>query len=97
MAYKITNYTKSKAKQLGVDVKPSKNKAKKIDVFKDGKKVASVGARGMNDYPTYMELEKKKKIEKGTANKRRRLYKIRHKKDKDIKGTAGYFADKLLW
>lgn len=97
MAYKITNYTKSKAKQLGVEVKPSKNKAKKIDVFKSGKKVASVGAKGMNDYPTYMELEKKNKVEKGTAKKRRRLYKIRHKKDKDIKGTAGYFADKLLW
>jgi hypothetical protein len=97
MAYKITNYTKSKAKQLGVEVKPSKNKTKKIDVFKLGKKVASVGAKGMNDYPTYMELEKKKKVEKGTANKRRRLYKIRHKKDKDVKGTAGFYADKLLW
>jgi hypothetical protein len=97
MAYKITNYTKSKAKQLGVEIKPSKNKTKKIDVFKAGKKVASVGAKGMNDYPTYMELEKKKKVEKGTANKRRRLYKIRHKKDKDVKGSAGYYADKLLW
>ena len=97
MAYKITNYTKSKAKQLWVEVKPSKNKTKKIDVFKSGKKVASVGAKGMNDYPTYMELEKKKKVEKGTANKRRRLYKIRHKKDKDVKGTAGFYADKLLW
>ena len=50
-----------------------------------------------NDYPTWMELEKKGKVEKGTANKRRRLYKIRHKKDKDRKGTPGYFADKLLW
>lgn len=97
MAYKITNYTKSKAKQLGVEVKPSKNKAKKIDVFKGGKKLASVGAKGMNDYPTYMDLEKKNKVEKGTAKKRRRLYKIRHKKDKDVKGSAGFFADKLLW
>jgi hypothetical protein len=97
MAYKITKYTKDKAKKLGVEVKPSQNKTKKIDVFKGGKKVASVGARGMNDYPTYMDLEKKGKAEKGTANKRRKLYKIRHRKDKDVKGSAGFFADKLLW
>ena len=97
MAYKITKYTKDKAKKLGVVVKPSQNKTKKIDVFKSGKKVASVGARGMNDYPTYMDLEKKGKVEKGTATKRRKLYKIRHRKDKDVKGSAGFFADKLLW
>jgi hypothetical protein len=97
MAYKITKYTKDKAKKLGVEVKPSQNKTKKIDVFKSGKKVASVGARGMNDYPTYMDLEKKGKVEKGTATKRRKLYKIRHRKDKDVKGSAGFFADKLLW
>ena len=78
-------------------MKPSRVKGKKIDVFKAGKKVASVGAIGYNDYPTWMELESKGKVEKGTANKRRRLYKIRHKKDKDVKGTAGFYADKLLW
>jgi len=78
-------------------VKPSRVKGKKIDVFKKGEKVASVGAIGYNDYPTWMELESKGKVPKGTANKRRRLYKIRHKKDKDQKGTAGFYADKLLW
>ena len=97
MAYRIKQYTKKRAKQLGVEVKPSRVKGKKIDVFKAGKKVASVGAIGYNDYPTWMELESKGKVEKGTANKRRRLYKIRHKKDKDVKGTAGFYADKLLW
>jgi hypothetical protein len=40
----ITTYTKKKAKDLNVTVKPSSNKKKKIDVFKDGKKVASIGA-----------------------------------------------------
>lgn len=40
MAYKITSYTKSKARKIGVEVKPSKIKGKKIDVFKGGKKVA---------------------------------------------------------
>ena len=92
MTYKITNYTKDKAKKLGVEVKVSKVKGKKLDVFKDGKKIASVGALGYSDYPTYI-----KDPGKDYADKRRTLYKIRHKKDKDVKGTKGYYADRLLW
>jgi hypothetical protein len=92
MTYKITNYTKDKAKKLGVEVKVSKVKGKKLDVFKDGKKIASVGALGYSDYPTYI-----KEKGKDYADKRRTLYKIRHKKDKDVKGTKGYYADRLLW
>jgi hypothetical protein len=42
MVYKITKYTYKKAKQLGVKVVPSKNKTKKIDVYKHEKRVASV-------------------------------------------------------
>ena len=97
MAYRITNYTKAQAKKLGVEVKPSKTKGKKIDVFKKGKKVASVGAIGYKDYPTYMNLEKRGYVEKGYAKKRRNLYRIRHKKDRNAKGSAGYYADRLLW
>lgn len=101
MTYSITKYTYNKAKQFGVSVKPSTNKTKKIDVYKKGKglrnentliKVASVGAAGMNDYPTYM---KKNGIQ--YAKTRRRLYKIRHNKDRKTKGTPGWYADKLLW
>ena len=92
MTYKITNYTKDQAKKLGVEVKVSKVKGKKLDVFKDGKKIASVGALGYSDYPTYI-----KDKGKDYADKRRTLYKIRHKKDKDVKGTKGYYADRLLW
>ena len=91
MTYKITNYTKDKAKKLGVEVKVSKVKGKKLDVFKDGKKIASVGALGYSDYPTYI-----KDKGKDYADKRRTLYKIRHKKDKDVKGTKGYYAYRLL-
>ena len=47
--YRIKPYTKRQAKKLGVTVKPSKLKGKKIDVFKNGKKVASVGAIGYDD------------------------------------------------
>ena len=92
MPYKITNYTLKKAKILGVKVLPSKNKTKKIDVFKNGEKIASIGAYGMNDYPTYINKKGLK-----FAKTRRRLYRIRHKKDRHIKGTNGWYADKLLW
>ena len=93
--YHITNYTKQKAKEYGVQVKHSTNPKKKIDVFKNGEKIASVGAFGMNDYPTYMLLERKGKVPPGYANERRRLYRIRHKNDR-TKG-AGKWADVLLW
>tara|TARA_B110000858_G_scaffold192910_1_gene244462 strand:+ start:196 stop:474 length:279 start_codon:yes stop_codon:yes gene_type:complete len=92
MPYKIKSYTKSQAKKLGVSVKPSKLKGKKIDVFKNGKKVASVGAIGYSDYPTYTQTKGKK-----YAEERRKLYKKRHQKDRSVRGSAGYYADKLLW
>jgi len=92
MPYTITKYTYRQAKKMGVTVKPSTNKTKKIDVIKQGKKIASVGAYGMNDYPTYMKLKGNK-----YAKTRRRLYKIRHEKDRKTKWTRGWLADKLLW
>jgi hypothetical protein len=97
MPYKITKYTINQAKKHSLTVKPSKVRGKKIDVFKNGEKVASVGAKGYGDYPTYMDLEKKGKKPKGYANKRRKLYKIRHQKDRNKKGTNSWYADKLLW
>lgn len=97
MAYKITTYSFKKARELGVVIKPSTNPLKKIDVYKEGKKIASIGARDMKDYPTYLELEKKGRYEKGYANKRRALYKQRHGKYRHVKGSNSYYADKLLW
>uniref|UniRef100_A0A6C0BBZ6 Uncharacterized protein n=1 Tax=viral metagenome TaxID=1070528 RepID=A0A6C0BBZ6_9ZZZZ len=92
MSYKITKYTLAQAKKIGVTVKPSTNKTKKIDVFKQGKKIASVGAAGMNDYPTFMKNQGIK-----FAKTRRRLYKMRHEKDRHIKWSRGWLADVLLW
>ena len=92
MSYQITRYTYNQAKKLGVTVKPSTNNTKKIDVFKKGKKMASVGANGMNDFPTYMKNRGLK-----YAKTRRKLYKIRHERDRHTRGTPGYYADKLLW
>ena len=37
MAYKITSYSKNKAKKLGLTIKKSKLKGKKIAVFKKAK------------------------------------------------------------
>ena len=91
--YRITNYTRNKARKLGVRVRNSTNRAKKLDVFdRAGKKVASVGARGMGDFPTFMRQNGAEH-----AKTRRRLYKMRHEKDRHIKGTRGWFADQLLW
>ena len=98
MSYKITSYTLKQAKKLGVTIKPSKNKGKKIDVYnKQGDKLASVGALGMNDYPTFMEKEKKGLVPEGTATKRRKAYKTRHESDRHKRGSNGFFADKILW
>jgi len=90
--YNITKYTRVQAKKIGVKVKPSTNKTKKLDVFKNNKKIASIGANGMNDYPTFM-----KKFGPKFAKTRRRLYKMRHEKDRHIKWSNGWLADKLLW
>tara|TARA_R110001592_G_scaffold192794_7_gene439698 strand:+ start:8225 stop:8503 length:279 start_codon:yes stop_codon:yes gene_type:complete len=92
MKYRIKKYSYNQAKKLGVVIKPSTNKGKKIDVYKNEKKIASIGAKGYLDYPTYIEKKGKK-----YADERRRLYKIRHKKNRNIKNSNGYFADKILW
>lgn len=91
-SYNITNYTYSQAKKYGVTVKPSTNKTKKIDIFKKSKKIASVGALGMGDYPTFMNIEGMK-----SAREHRRKYKIRHQKYRTIRGSRSWYADKLLW
>ena len=43
--YEITDWTKKRAKELGYKVKPSSNPKKKIDVFKDSKKIGTVGQK----------------------------------------------------
>ena len=86
--YVILPYTKEKAKQLGVTVTPSTKKGKKLDVYKNGKLIASIGAIGYKDYPTYL-----KEDGQAIANERRRLYRLRH-----TKNTLGeQLALNLLW
>lgn len=91
--YEIKKYSFDQAQILGVIIKPSTHKNKKNDVFdkKNNKFIVSIGNIKYLDYPTYLLKDKK------LAEERRRLYKIRHAKDKDIVGSAGYYADKILW
>lgn len=90
--YLITNYTRKQAKNLGVVVRQSSIKGKKIDVLKNKIVIASVGATGYSDYPSYIRTHGLE-----YANKRRKLYKIRHNNDRKIVNSNGYWADQLLW
>tara|TARA_R100000697_G_scaffold115749_1_gene135736 strand:- start:370 stop:642 length:273 start_codon:yes stop_codon:yes gene_type:complete len=74
-----------KAKKIGVKVKPSTRKGKKLDVFKDGKKVGSIGAIGYEDFNIHKD------------KKRRDNYKKRHGKYRNKVGTNSFFADRILW
>jgi hypothetical protein len=85
MVYTITNYSKQQAKKLDVQIQLSSNPKKKIDVFKKGIKIASIGATGYSDYATSKDKE------------RRRLYRLRHKGEDKVINSNGYFAWKLLW
>jgi len=92
MDYKILPRTFQQAKLLGLVVKPSMKKTKKIDVYKDDKLIGSVGGKGYKDYAYYLKDDGKK-----VADEKRRLYKLRHEKDRMVVGSNGWLADKLLW
>ena len=83
-----TNLTKAKqrAKRLGVTIKPSTNKNKKLDVFdQHGQKIASIGDIRYSDYLQHGDEE------------RRKRYKLRHEKYRKVPGTPSFFADQILW
>ena len=82
-SYKILNPQLKNSKKLNVKVKTSTNPKKKLDVFKNNKKVASIG-----------DIKYKGKT---FALKRKDAYKNRHAKTLDKKGTASYYADKIIW
>ena len=88
--YKITEYTKQKAKKLGINIKPSTNKNKKLDVYdKNNKKIVSIGDVNYKDYGIYLEENGKQ-----YADFRRNLYLKRHANDKN---KAGIYARLVLW
>ena len=74
-----------RAKRLGVRVEESTRKHKKLDVFKNGRKVASIGDLRYSDY-----------LQHGDKDRRRR-YKARHEAHRHKIGSPSYYADKILW
>ena len=92
MVYQIKPYSYEQAKKLNVEIKPSNKKDKKIDVYKDKKYICSIGDINYYDYPTYIQNNGL-----AYANERRKLYKIRHNKDRSVKFSSGYYSDKILW
>jgi len=92
MKYVITSRQKRNAKRIGVKILPSNNKSKKLSVYKDGVKVADIGASGYMDYSLY-----RSGYSINYANERQRLYKLRHQKYRLIKGSPAYYADQILW
>ena len=78
---------KARAKSLGVEVKPSTRKNKKLDVLDatGKKKLASIGDIRYSDYLQHGDEE------------RRRRYKVRHEQYRHKKGTPSFYADQILW
>lgn len=76
----------------------SNNKKYKVEIFSDNIKVKTVqfGDKRYEHYKDQTPLKLYQKLNHGDKE-RRRLYKIRHEKDRHIKYTAGWFADKYLW
>lgn len=91
--YEIKNYSQIQAKKLGVIIKPSNKKNKKIDIYDmNNNYILSIGDKNYSDYATYILNNGK-----DYADKRRKLYKIRHNKNRKKPNTASYYADNILW
>ena len=84
-----TNLRKARvnARRLGVEVRPSSARGKKLDVIdpSTGKRLARIGDREYTDF-----------LQTGNRSQQRR-YKARHEKHRHRRGTASFFADKILW
>lgn len=98
--YVITPAIRDAAKKIGVEVKPSTVKGKKLDAFdaKTGAKIRSFGANGYGDYHMFLRDKGKE-----YAEKRRKAYWTRHAKDANVKYapdgklSAGFLAAHVLW
>ena len=91
--YKIHNYSYQQAAKLGVLIKPSNRKNKKIDVYdKNNNYICSIGDSRYLDYPSYIERDGLE-----MAENRRRLYRFRHKNEDKTPNTPGYYSWYILW
>ncbi len=77
---------RAKASKLGVEVRKSTRKGKKLDVYDPrGKFLHAIGDLRYSDFLQHND------------EKRRDRYKTRHNKHRHIKGSASYYADQILW
>jgi hypothetical protein len=96
--YKIKPYSFKRALELGVNIKPSTDPKKKIDVFDfHNNFITSIGSIRYKDFPSYYE-------DKGLdyALNRRDLYRKRHKREieklgENWLGSRSYYALNILW
>jgi hypothetical protein len=86
--YKIKPYHLQQAKRLGVEIKPSNKKFFKLDIYKDNEYLTSIGDKRYLDYQLYKEIDPE------LAERKRDLYRKRHKKDDGIRGIM---AREILW
>lgn len=110
--YEIKPRQFKNAKSIGVTIKSSKSKNKKIDIFnKENKKIGSIG--GVRSSKTLIKNDEAGKnrfyndyifylntLSKKEANIKRKNYLARHAKEpkmKDGKRTNSYYSDIILW
>lgn len=91
MSYRIKPEQIKAAKKLGATIKPSTLKGKKIAVYKNGEKVADIGALGYGDFWTYYSSDK------FLAREKRKAYQSRHNGEQNKIGSPGFFAWYILW
>jgi hypothetical protein len=85
--YNVKPYHREQARALGVEIQPSTKGNYKLDVYRDGKYLTSIGDKRYMDFQMYME------IDPVLAEKRRQLYRQRHTKE----GIREYLAKHILW
>tara|TARA_R110002073_G_scaffold244696_2_gene406716 strand:- start:327 stop:716 length:390 start_codon:yes stop_codon:yes gene_type:complete len=91
--YTIKQRQKSNAARLGVSIRPSENKNKKLDVIKDGEVIASIGGRYYDgvwykDYASLLEDPTDRYGNELNPKQRRDMYLKRHAHEaKYTKGT----------
>jgi len=91
--YKILQYSYKQAKKIGVIITPSDSPKFKINVYSiNGILLTRLGSTGYGDYPTYILTHGQE-----FADNRRRLYKLRHERDRHIVYSRGWLVDNILW
>ena len=99
--YVIKQYSYDRVKELNeklgseiYSIKKSKKLLKKIDIYRYDIIIASIGAQGYLDYPSYIETMGQK-----YADRRRKLYYARHTQPDIIDGKVSneWFSKFILW